>query len=624
MRAVDGVIVLVCAVEGAMPQTETVLRQALRERVRPVLFINKVDRLIKELKLSPEQMQERFVRIINSVNVLIEKYIPEEFAGQWKVDVNSGKVAFGSATKKWAISIPAMKKKGITFKDIISAVKEGRDAELAAKAPAHEILLDMVIHQLPNPSEAQKYRIKKIWTGELETEEGKSMLACDSKGKMVGVVTKVTVDPHAGMISTARLFSGTLTRGAEIYIIGAGKKERVQQIGIYVGPRRISMDSIPAGNILAIAGIADATSGETICSSDRIVAPFEAIKHLFEPVVTKSIEAKNVKDLPKLIELLKIRSKEDPTIVIKVSEQTGETLVSALGELHIDAKVERYLKDKGIDIIVSKPIVIYKESVTRESREFEGKSPNRHNKFFLKVAPLEKDIYDYIIAGNLKEGKVRQQDKKDVYTALTKLGMDKNQAKSVINIYKGSMLLDMTRGIVALPEVIELVMNSFQEICEESPLAGEPAIGLKIMLMDASLHEDAIHRGPAQVLPAVKLSVKNAMIDGGVCLYEPKQILRIDCPAEYMGNVIKEVQNRRGQVLEITEEIGMTVLKIKLPVADMFGFEAALKSATEGRGFESLIDIIYEKLPADLQERTVLAIRKRKGMKEELPRIEEQ
>jgi len=623
MRAVDGVIVLVDAVEGAMPQTETVLRQALRERVRPVLFINKVDRLIKELKFTPEQMQERFVKIIGSVNRLIDKYCPEEFAGKWHVDVNSGKVAFGSAIKKWAISIPYMKKKGVTFKDIIDHTNSGTEEELAQKSPAHEILLDMVVKHLPSPKDAQAYRIPAIWTGEKETSEGQAMLKCDPKGPVIGVVTKVVSDPHAGLVSTVRLFSGTIKAGQEIYETTSGKTERAQHVGVFLGKKRLLMDEIPAGNIVAISGLENATSGETI-SGDRRVAAFEAIKHLFEPVVTKSIEPKNVKDLPKLIEVLNIRSREDPGIRVKVSPETGETLVSTLGELHMDAKVERFLRDEmGIPIVVSPPIVIYKESVARAGNVFEGKSPNKHNKFYLKAVPLEKNIADFLAVEGLKEGKVRQQDKKDVSAKLAQLGMDKDEAKSVIDIYRGNLLLEMTRGIVALPEVIELVIDAFHEICDEGPLAGEPATGLKVILVDALLHEDAIHRGPAQVLPAVRTSIRNSIIDGGAVLYEPKQVLRIDCPAEYMGNVIKEVQNRRGQVLDIAEEFGVTVIKIKLPVADMFGFEAALKSATEGRGAQSLIDIVYEKMPPDLQTRTVLAIRKRKGMREELPRIEE-
>lgn len=624
MRAVDGVVVLIDAVEGAMPQTETVVRQALREKVKPVLFINKVDRLIKELKLSPEQMQERFIKHINKVNILIRKYASSEFKDEWCVDVNSGKVAFGSATKKWAISIPYMKKSGITFKEIIDRTNEGKEEELSKKAKLHEIILDMVIKHLPNPKEAQKYRIPKIWTGEIETEEGKQMINSDPDGEVVGVITNVTSDPHAGLVSTVRLFSGTVKEGDEVFLIGQQKKERIQQLGVFAGPRRIGMDKIPVGNIIAITGLASSFSGETICSPDKIIAPFESIKHVFEPVVTKSIEVKDVKDLPKLIEILRQRAKEDPTIHIKISEDTGETLVSALGELHIDAKIERYLREREIKIDVSKPIVIYKESVTKESREFEGKSPNKHNKFYLKVAPLNKKVHDFLLNGEIPEGKIRKQDKKLVFKTLVENEYDMKKAKKIVCNYKGNLLVDLTRGIVALPEVIELIIQSFKENSDEGPLAKEPVTGMEVMLMDAKLHEDSIHRGPAQVLPAVGRALRNGMVDGGALILEPKQILRIDCPPEVMGNVVKEIQNRRGQVIDMKEEEGMSILQVKLPVADMFGFEASLKSATEGRGFQSLVDVLYEKLPAQLQEKVILEIRKRKGLKEEVPGVQEE
>jgi len=179
MRAVDGTIVLCCAVEGIMPQTETVLRQALKELVKPVLFINKVDRLIREVKLTPEKMMERFTKIINDLNKLIERIAPEEYKQKWKVSVQDGSVAFGSAFHNWALSYPYMQKKGITFKDIIQAYEAGGDEykKLAKMCPLHEVVLEMVIKHHPNPKEAQKYRIPKIWFGDLDSETGKALLA---------------------------------------------------------------------------------------------------------------------------------------------------------------------------------------------------------------------------------------------------------------------------------------------------------------------------------------------------------------------------------------------------------------------------------------------------------------
>ncbi len=621
MRAVDGVVVVVCAVEGAMPQTETVLRQALKERVKPLLFINKVDRLIKELQLTPEQMMDRFTKHITAVNNLIRKFAPPEFKEEWLVDVQSGKVAFGSAYKNWATSVPFMKKTGTSFKDIIDLTNKGEEKELAKKAKIHEVMLDMIINHLPDPQTAQKYRIPRIWTGDIESKEGKAMLNSDKTGEPIGVVTNVISDPNAGIVSTVRLFSGTLKDGQTVHMVLAQDDTRIQQVAVYDGPKRIPVNEMCVGNIIAVTGLEQASSGETICGASHEIPPFEDIKHIFEPVVTKSIEIKNIKDLSKLIDILRMRSKEDPTIKVKISEETGETLVSGLGELHIEAKIERYIKEKGIPIIVSKPIVIYKEGVLKESREFEGKTPNKHNKFYLKVAPMSDEVRNVLTSGEVPEGKIRKQDQLKVTDALADAGYDRDEAKKIVAIQNGNMLINLTRGIVQLNEVIELIIQSFKEVCSEGPLASEPTFGLKVMLMDAKLHEDAIHRGPAQVLPAVKTALKNSMLDGKASLFEPKQILRIDGPQETMGNIVKEVQNRRGQIMNMEEEQGMSIITAKLPVAQMFGFEAGIKSATGGRGFQSLIDIVYEKLPPDLQDKTVLSIRKRKGMKEELPQI---
>src|SRR3989338_3219732 len=221
MRAVDGTIVLVCAVEGVMPQTETVFRQSLKENVKPVLFINKVDRLIRELQLTPEKMQERFIKIITDVNRLIRDIAPKEFKEKWQVNVQDGSVAFGSAFHNWGLSIPYMKKKGITFKEVIEAYTSddsNKSEELAEKAPLHEVILNMVVKHLPDPLEAQPYRIPKIWHGDIESEEGRSLVNCDPKGPLFFVITKIVIDPQAGEISAGRLFSGTMSKGLNAYL----------------------------------------------------------------------------------------------------------------------------------------------------------------------------------------------------------------------------------------------------------------------------------------------------------------------------------------------------------------------------------------------------------------------
>ncbi len=615
MRAVDGAVVVACAVEGVMPQTETVLRQALKEGVKPVLFINKVDRMIRELKLTPEKMQEQFIKIINEVNRLIDSIAPAEFKDKWKINVQEGSVAFGSAFHNWALSIPIMNKKKMTFKEIIDAYEQDTWKELIKKAPLHEAFLDMVIKHIPSPVMAQKYRIPIIWHGDLESNAGQSLVTCNKDGPMIFVVTRITIDPQAGEIAAGRLFSGKLSKGQET-VLSTGQPQRIQQVSIYKGAQRIIIDNVPAGNIIGVSGLKAASSGETVSSEE--VEPFEAIKHLFDPVVTKALEAKNPKDLPKLIETLNQIAKEDTTLKIEINEETGENLISGLGELHLEIWEFRIRKDKGIDIVTSEPIVVFRETVRSQAGPVEGKSPNKHNKLYVTVEPLEDSVFEAIQAGKIHEMKIKKR-KPEVEETLVEAGLDKDDAKKVRDICKGNLLIDNTRGIVHIGEIIEMVMEAFEEICNSGPLAKEPTTKLKVRLMDAKLHEDAIHRGPAQVIPAMRKSIMNAMLTAGTLLYEPKQTIRIDSPVEYLGAVSKLIQSRRGQLLDTEQKGEQLVVRAKLPVADMFGFTSALRSSTAGRGAWFLVDQTFEKLPEELQNQTIMRIRKRKGLKEEIP-----
>lgn len=622
MRAVDGTIVLIDAVEGIMPQTETVFRQALREYVKPVLFINKTDRLIRELKLTPEQMMERFENWIREVNILIQKYAPAEYKNKWLVNVKEGSVAFGSAFRRWAISIPFMKKTGITFKDIIELTMQGKEDELAKKAPMHKVVLDMIIKHLPNPLEAQKYRLPKIWKGDLNSEIGKQMIEVDSNGNLAAIVTKMVPDPHIGFAATVRIFSGKVFKGKEVYLIGQKKKEKLQVVAIYKGIQRIPVEEVTAGNIAAIVGIQDAFTGETVCEPDMIIEPFEEIKHIFEPVVTKSVEPKNAMELPKLVDILKKIGREDTTLQIKINQETGEYLVSGLGELHIEAKVERKLRELGIDVEMSSPIVVYREAIFEKSPEIEGKSPNKHNKFYIEVEPLEEGVYKAMIEGEIPSAMDLKGRHVELFKKISKYGMDYDEAKNIVSIYNKCVFIDLTKGIQFMNEVIEMVKDAFKEVMDDGPLAREPCTRLKVKLVDAELHEDPVHRGPGQVMPAIRWSIRQGMLNANATLLEPKQIVRIDVPSELIGEVIREVENRRGQILDMKEERGASIVTAKMPVSDMFGFDSSLKSATSGRGFYSLIETVFEKLPNELRDEVIKGIRKRKGLNEEIPRPE--
>lgn len=612
MRAVDGAIVLVDAVEGIMPQTETVFRQALRERVKPVLFINKVDRLIRELKLTPEQMQQRFVTVIENINRLIEALAPDEFKTQWQVSVQDGSVSFGSAIHKWALSFPYMQRSKITFKEVIDAYMEDKHSDLAKKAPLHKVVLNMVIKHHPNPVQAQKYRIPRIWHGDFESEVGKSLLSCDSKGELAFVVTKIVVDRHAGEIAAGRLFSGKIKQGEEIYLNGAKRRVRVQQLNIYRGAARVQIDEAVAGNIIGIVGLKDTFAGETI--SENPIESFEAIKHIFEPVVTKAIEAKRPSDLPKLIEVLRQVNKEDPTIIIEINEETGEHLMHGMGELHLEVIENRIKTEKGVEIVTSPPLVVYRETVTKKSPEAEGKTPNKHNLFFFIVEPLPDSFYDAIKKNELPEGRLKKKDQ-NLWSRFIALGMDAKEARQVFEIYKGNMMIDNSRGVVQINEVIDLIGDGFEQVINAGPLAREPCDKVLVRITDMKLHEDAIHRGPAQVYPAVREGIRAAMASAGTVILEPLQTLQIDAPEQYLGELSKIIQNKRGQLLDVASEGGVMSVKCKLPVAEMFGFTSDLRSATAGRGSHFLVDQGFERLPKELQEKVIRKIRERKGLK---------
>jgi len=615
MRAVDGAIVLVCAVEGAMPQTETVIRQAIREKVQPVLFINKVDRLINELKVTPEEMQQRFAKIIAKFNEFLNKLLPKELKSKWNVRPEDGTVAFGSAYYNWAMSVPYMKESNISFKDIYEYCNKNDQKSLAKKAPIHQVVLDMVINHLPSPAEAQKYRIPHIWRGDQESNVGKSMIACKDNGPLALMITKIILDPHAGEIAVGRMYSGKIERGQEVYVAGMPNKNRVQQVNVMVAIDRIPVDFVSAGNIVAVTGIRDAIAGSTV-TSEPDAEPFERIVHVSEPVVTVAVEAKHTKDLPKLIEVLHSISKADPSIQVNINQETGENLMSGMGELHLEITEYRIRNDHKLEIICSEPIVVYRESVSKKSpMKFEGKSPNKHNRFYIEVQPLPdnivKALHDNEIPQNAKKFK------NEVMKKLQELGMEKEEAKGVFAIHGMNLFADVTKGIQYLTETRPLLTEAFEEVMKSGPTASEPVQGVFVRLVDAKLHEDAIHRGPAQVIPAARNAIYGSITISSPILLEPMQKVFISTPQELMGDASRELNQRRAEVKDMASEGDSVNIESKAPVSEMFGFASSIRSATGGRVLWNTENMGFEPLPKHLQVGIVAQIRERKGLKPE-------
>jgi len=618
MRAVDGVVLVIDAVEGIMPQTETVLRQALKERAKPVIFINKVDRLINELKLDAQGMQDKLIKIITGVNKIIAAYAPEGSGDAWTIGVEKGSVAFGSAYHKWAVSIKSMKKSNIGFKEIYEKCSREEHADLVGKSPVDEVLLEMVVTHLPNPGIAQKYRIPVLWKGDLETEEGKTMLACDPKGKVVGVCFGVVYDEHAGEVGVVRVFSGSIEKGTQLYTASKKAYSKVQQVGVYMGPDRVSAEKVIAGNIGAVVGLKDIYVGETISSGP--IEPFEQIKHYSEPVVTKSIEAKESKDLAKLIDVLRGISKEDPTLRVELNQETGEHLMSGMGELHLEIIEYKIQNEKKINIVTSPPLVVYNETISGKAGPVEGKSPNKHNRLKFMVEPLPEGLVKAMNDDEIPEGRPKG---KELVEKFIEAGLPRDEAKKVYDVHNKNIFIDGTKGIQYLNEVEELMIQGFEEAMDKGPLAKEKVTGVKVTLLDAHLHEDNIHRGPAQMLPTVKRPIYACLLMAGIGLMEPKQKVLIQCPQEFGGEVVNMTNGRRGQLQGMEQEGETATITTLLPVSEMFGFSNAVRGATQGRAIWYQEYAGYFPMPKDITPKIVRQIRERKGDKPEPPTPQE-
>ena len=620
MRAVDGCIILACAVEGTMPQTETVVRQALKEKVRPVLFINKVDRLINELQIDGPEMMSRFEKIITKVNKLISTYAPEDLGKEWQVSVQKGTVAFGSAYYNWGMSIPYMQKSNINFKQIFEYCHDDNQKELAKLAPVHTVLLDMTVEKHPSPVIAQKYRIPNIWQGDLDSGVGKAMMECDPDGPLSLMITKIWMDPHAGEVAVGRVYSGRIKHGESVWAIGSAKAERVQQVGMMVGGDRISTSEVTSGNIAAITGIRSAAAGVTI-AREKDAPPFEAIRHISEPVVTVAVEPKSMKDLPKFIDALRGLAKADASLEVSTNQETGEALLAGMGELHLEITVYRLEEEQGIKVKVSEPIVVYRESVQSDNkgRPFEGKSPNRHNRFYVEAEPLPDIVVEKLRAGEFRDGTVRSKDAKEIGDQFAELGMDKDLMRKIYAINGTNVLVNDTKGIQNLHETRELIIDGFNDVCKKGPVADEPLMGVLVRLVDAKLHEDAIHRGPAQTIPAVRNAIKGALIRSKSVIFEPIQKIRIDAPNDVIGGVTREVTTRRG-IIEDMPVDGSTASVIgTMPVAETFGFSNDIRAASQGRAVWNTENAGYVHLPPNLFGDVTGEIRERKGLKPEIP-----
>ena len=618
LRAIDGACVVCDSVEGVMTQTETVTRQALEERVRPVLYINKIDRLVKELRLTPDKMQEWLAGIISDFNRLIDIYAEPEFKEKWKVSIQNDSVAFGSAKDRWGFNAGIAEKKGIKFSDVYDAYTSGDPKTLAERAPLHEAVLSMVVKHHPPPHVAQGYRIPKIWKGDLNSDIGKALVECDENGPIIMMVTTIVVDPQAGPVAVGRLFSGTINDGDEVYLIDSKRTERVQSVNMFMGPYREIIGSLSAGNIPALLGLEHARSGETISSVKQIVA-FESIKYVSEPVVTVAVEPKHPRDLPKLVEALRRMSIEDPNLVVTINEETGETLMSGMGVLHLEIATT-LLQQAGLEIVTSKPLINYRETVRAAAGPIMSKSPNKHNKIFIRVEPLGDDIIELIRTRKINEN----MDEKEIAKVLREKGWDADEARNVEAIDdKGSLFVDATKGVQYLQESMDSIRSGFTDIMARGPLAHEYCRGIKVVLHHFVPHEDPAHRTLAQLMPASRRGIIGAMLSANPVMLEPVLGIEVKCPSDMIGTVAGILSGKRGKLLNVDQKGVITIVQGEVPASETFDLSEVMRGGTAGKAMWNTHFKLWQAVPSSMLIPLVAEIRKRKGLNPEPPRPDE-
>ncbi|MHA1969416.1 MAG: GTP-binding protein, partial [Candidatus Hodarchaeales archaeon] len=684
LRVVDGALIVVDAVEGVMVQTEVVTQQALAERVRPVLIINKVDRLITEMRMAPDNAYEQFKKIIKDFNTLVETYAPPEFKRIWRVDPRQGTVAFGSAIHRFGLTIPAlaeiwhektgqpidmliknlwMKKNFVEGvlkpayaiyqkaeeKDIESLKKVAAQLTLRidehvwleppkriAKAlleqwlPVEKAVLDMVVQFCPSPIEAQKYRLKSFWEGDFESDEGKGLLECNPDSSVMISISKMIPGRAKRIIAMGRVFSGTVEAGQKITALlpgyRPGSKERtfttnIQQVAMLMGAKPEKVDSVPAGNIVALQGLRGATASSTVTSSDSTM-PFNALSYAVEPVVTIAIEAKSPSELPKLAEGLQLMELVDPSLKTKVNEETGEFLLSGTGELHLEIAVKDLQDLQRIEVTQSEPIVVFRLA----------KSPNKHNRLWVRAAPLEPKVIKLI-----EERRIGQYtDRKEMGQILRdEAGWDAKVGRKVWGMGPAendpNFYVDATKGVQYLREVKDYIVQGFRWAGKEGPLCGEPIFGIKFLLEDVKLHEDPVHRGAGQTMPVSRRACFGAMLMAEPILMEPIYKVQVQVPEQYLGNVYKVLTKRRGKVIDTQKREGtpLNVIIAEVPVTESFGITTELRSETSGFAFSQMVFSRWEKVPGNpmkleeegggLARQFVEATRKRKGFHNPLP-----
>ncbi|KAJ3272907.1 Elongation factor 2 [Terramyces sp. JEL0728] len=714
LRVTDGALVVVDTIEGVCVQTETVLRQALGERIKPVVVINKVDRALLELQLTKDDLYNAFQRTIESVNVVIATY-KDETLGDVQVYPEHGTVAFGSGlhgwaftlrqfaqryakkfgvdqqkmmtrlwgenyfnpkTKKWSTSPVAGVERAFNLfvldpifrlfdaimnvkKDVTETLLQKleitlkpEERELEGKPlmkivmkkflPAGDALLEMIVIHLPSPNTAQKYRYDTMYEGPLDDECAIAMRDCDPNGPLMLYVSKMVPTNDKGrFFAFGRVFAGTVKGGQKVRIQGPnyvpGSKsdlfvKSIQRVVLMMGRSVESLDDCPAGNIVGLVGIDQFLLKSGTITTSEVAHNLKVMKFSVSPVVEVAVQCKNPNDLPKLVEGLKRLSKSDPCVLCYTSE-SGQQIVAGAGELHLEICLKDLEEDHaGVPLIKGDPVVQYRETVTAESNIVcLSKSPNKHNRIFMKAFPLTEEV-----ALEIDSGKINA---KDDFKARAKVlaeehGWDVTDARRIWcfgpETTGPNLLVDTTKGVQYLNEIKDSCVSGFQWCSKEGPMAEEIMRGIRFNILDVVLHADAIHRGAGQIMPTCRRVCYASVLTAEPAILEPVFLVDVQCPENAMGGIYSVLNKKRGHVFHEEQRPGTPLYNIKcyLPVMESFGFTADLRAATAGQAFPQMIFDHWQIMggnptqPGNKPYEILRAVRKRKGLVEDIPGLD--
>ncbi|MFX1287799.1 MAG: GTP-binding protein [Promethearchaeota archaeon] len=623
LRGSDGAIILVDALEGVMTQTETNIRLSVGEEFcKPVLFINKVDRLISELKLSPQDTFAKIDKITRQVNELIKKIRPE--GSDWGVDFAKNSVAVGSAKHGWGFTYEILLEKGLKPQDVFAKYNEGDIQWLRDNLPLDEPMLRMVVDHLPNPQEASKYRVPHIWAGDLNSKLGKSLQSCDPKGPLYGMITKIFLDPRRGYQPTliGRVFSGTFDQTDTVYLVNNRATSRVKRLGVMEITDILDIPKVPAGNLFALYGFI-CPSGETFMSANDVpkdkeeayqLPTFEKIQYACEPVVSRSIKAQDPQQIDKLDTVVSKWLQADPTAMYRLDKESGEFILSGIDPLQIEILTKRI--NNQVPIHIGEPIIVYREKITKRSRDYYTKSANTHNRILLYIEPLDEKTEKLIESGKITD-LMHEKDRAAILRE--EAGWDAKEARRIVDVYQGSVLINGTTGLQRFDRVKSYLTAAFRDWLGACILAKEPAAGFKIVFTDMTIHEDTRHTSYGQIAGMAFSAMSLAMLDADPHLFEPIQKIDVKTPEGTEGPVNAIISKRRGRITNIIPEGEYVRVQGEIPAAETIGIADDIRGSTQGRAFFGYEFSGFEKVPHNIENDLILEIRKRKGMPDHLP-----